>query len=39
MNAIDDEFELVSRWVRVLDENGVSYLVEVPIPDYLVDSQ
>lgn len=37
MNAYDEEYE--SRRIRVLDENGVSYLIEVPMPDYLVDPQ
>ena len=32
MNAYDDEYELVLRRVRAVDENGVPHWVEVPMP-------
>ena len=33
MNAYpDDEYELVFRRIRVLDENGVPHWIEVPMP-------
>ena len=35
MNDYDDEFELVFRKVRVLDENGLPHLIEVPLREAL----
>ena len=37
MNAYhEDEYELVFRRIRVLDENGVPHLIEVPLPGLAV---
>ena len=36
MNAYDDEFELVSRRVRVVDENGLPHWVEVPLSELVI---
>ena len=30
MNAYDDEFELVFKRVRLLDENGLPHWIDVP---------
>ena len=35
MNAYDDEFELVFKRVRVLDENGLPHWIEVPLREAL----
>ena len=35
MNAYDDEYELVFRRIRVLDENGVVAWVDVPLRETL----
>ena len=37
MNAYpEDEYEVVSRRIRVLDENDVPHLIEVPLPELAI---
>ena len=36
MNAYEEDFELVFKKVRVLDENGLPHWIEVPLPGLAV---
>ena len=36
MNAYDDEYELVFRRIRVLDENGMPHWIDVPLVELAI---